>query len=311
MEQDKERLCIDVAKLYYQSEYSQQKIAEQLGISRPSVSRLLQYAKDAGYVKIQIADPVEDIDQLETELLEKYALRDVKIAYATLNESSEIKKYIGIKAAEYIDDTVQDGDIIGVGWGTTMYKVACHLCGKSIKGAQIVQLKGGVTYGKSRTYADEILERFAKAYATIARYLPLPVIFGSKEVKEMVDQDQHIKRILELGRQANMAVFTVGNIEPDALLFQLGYLAPREREEIQQVAVGDICSRFFDAQGVICNQEIDDRTVGIKLEELRNKEYSILVAGGAEKASAIKAALVGGYANILITDQYTARLLMD
>ena len=65
MDHDKDRLSINVAKLYYRSEYSQQKIAEELGISRPSVSRLLQYAKEKGYVKIQIFDPVEDMSHME------------------------------------------------------------------------------------------------------------------------------------------------------------------------------------------------------------------------------------------------------
>ena len=46
MNRDRDKLSINVARLYYRSEYSQQRIAEELGISRPSVSRLLQYAKD-------------------------------------------------------------------------------------------------------------------------------------------------------------------------------------------------------------------------------------------------------------------------
>ena len=310
VEKNKDRLCIDVAKLYYQSEFSQQQIAQQMGISRPSVSRLLQYAKEQGYVNIQIIDPVENMEDLERQLAQKYGMQEVRIAYSTLNDPGEIKKYIGSKAAEYLNEIVRDGDIIGVSWGTTMYNVACRLKARALKGAQIVQLKGGVTDGKSTTYADEILEKFAKAFSTIARYLPLPVIFGTKEVKEMVDQDRHIKRILELGRQANIAVFTVGTVKEDALLFRLGYIEAADKAKLQQIAVGDICSRFFDREGEICNAEIDDRTVGIKLAELRDKERSILVAGGERKVEAIRAALVGQYANVLITDQYTAKALL-
>lgn len=310
VEKNKDRLCIDVAKLYYQSEFSQQQIAQQMGISRPSVSRLLQYAKEQGYVNIQIIDPVENMEELERRLAQKYGMQEVRVAYSTLNDPGEIKKYIGSKAAEYLNEIARDGDIIGVSWGTTMYNVACRLKSRPLQGAQIVQLKGGVTDGKSTTYADEILEEFAKAFSTIARYLPLPVIFGTKEVKEMVDQDRHIKRILELGRQANIAVFTVGTVKEDALLFRLGYIEAADKVKLQQIAVGDICSRFFDRAGEICNAEIDDRTVGIKLAELRDKERSILVAGGERKVEAIRAALVGQYANVLITDQYTAKALL-
>lgn len=87
---------------------------EELGISRPSVSRLLQYAKEKGYVKIQIFDPVEDMSHMEQLLVERFHLSEARIASSTLNDEQEIKKYIGPKA-EYLDSIVRDGDIIGVG----------------------------------------------------------------------------------------------------------------------------------------------------------------------------------------------------
>lgn len=310
MTRDRDKLSINVAKLYYRSEYSQQRIAEELGISRPSVSRLLQYAKDKGYVKIQIMDPVEDMSNMEQMLVEKYHLHEVRIAASTINDENEIKKYIGIKAAEYLDSIVQDGDMIGVGWGTTLYEMSCSLLPRVLKGSQIVQLEGGVTHSKWRNYAKDILENFSNNYSTIAQYLPLPVVFGSREVKEMVDQDRHIKRVLEMGSHANIAVFGVGTVRPNALFFRLGYTDQEEQTRIQQIAVGDICSRFFDADGRICNKELDARTVGITLDELRNKEHSIMIAGGEAKVPAIRAALKGHYANVFITDQFTAKELL-
>lgn len=56
MDREKQQLSIEAARLYYQSDYSQQQIAEQLNISRPTVSRLLQYAKEKGYVQIRVMD---------------------------------------------------------------------------------------------------------------------------------------------------------------------------------------------------------------------------------------------------------------
>lgn len=310
MNRDRDKLSINVAKLYYRSDYSQQRIAEELGISRPSVSRLLQYAKDKGYVKIQIMDPVEDMSNMEQKLVEKFHLHEARIASSTLNDENEIKKYIGIKAAEYLDSIVHDGDIIGVGWGTTLYNMSCSLKPKNLKGAQIVQLEGGVTHSKWRNYAKDILENFSANYSTIAQYLPLPVIFDRREVKEMVDQDRHIKRVLELGSHANIAVFSVGTVRPNALFFRLGYTDAEEKTKIQKTAVGDICSRFFDVDGRICNKELDARTVGITLDELKKKEHSIMISGGEAKLPAIRAALKGHYANVFITDQFTAQSLL-
>lgn len=311
MEQNKNRLSIDVAKLYYKSDYSQQQIANKLNLSRPTVSRLLQYAKDKGFVQINISDPVEDNISLEEKLCKKYNLDVVKIAYSPLNTSSEIKKSISMKAAEYLYEIAKDGDIIGVSWGTTIYKMALNLKHKALKGVQIVQLKGGISHSQNNTYAYEVVELFSEAFSTVGRYLPLPVMFDTVQIKELIERDKHIRNILDLGRQANIAVFTVGTVKDDALLFRLGYIDEKDREIIQKKAAGDICSRFFDLNGNICDKDLDERTVGIKLEELKEKEKRILVAGSQRKITAIEASLRGGFANILVTDQYTAEELLN
>lgn len=311
MYRDKDKLAINVAKLYYRSDFSQQKIAQELGVSRPSISRLLQYAKDKGYVNIQIVDPVEDMSIMEQRLKDKLHLKDVKIASSTINDEEEIKKYISIAAAQYLDGIIKDGDIIGVGWGTTLYNMSQALIPRSIKGSQVVQLEGGLSNSEWNNYSREILENFANNFNTVAQYLPLPVIFDNKKTKEQVDKDRYIKRILELGRHANIALFSVGTVRPNALFFRLGYTDIQEQEKIQRNSVGDICSRFFDVEGRVCNRDLDERTVGITLSELRDKEYSIMISGGEGKINAIKAALKGRYANVLITDQFTGKALLE
>lgn len=311
MYRDKDKLAINVAKLYYRSDFSQQKIAQELGVSRPSISRLLQYAKDKGYVNIQIVDPVEDMSIMEQRLKDKLHLKDVKIASSTINDEEEIKKYISIAAAQYLDGIIKDGDIIGVGWGTTLYNMSQALIPRSIKGSQVVQLEGGLSNSEWNNYSRDILENFANNFNTVAQYLPLPVIFDNKATKEQVDKDRYIKRILELGRHANIALFSVGTVRPNALFFRLGYTDIQEQEKIQLNSVGDICSRFFDVEGRVCNRDLNERTVGITLSELRDKEYSIMISGGEGKINAIKAALKGRYANVLITDQFTGKALLE
>lgn len=311
MDNERQKLSIEAARLYYQSDYSQQDIAERLGVSRPTVSRLLQHAKSQGYVRIEIIDPREDLNVLAQELKHQYKLDTVQVCYSPLNTYEEIKKHISKKAAEYLHETIQDKDIIGVTWGTTMHAVAIHLQAKQVKGVEVVQLKGGVSHSHVNTYAAETVNLFAEAFQTAARYLPLPVIFDNIELKQIVEEDRHIGRIIELGKQANIAVFTVGTVKEDALLFRLGYFNEAEQELLKKTGAGDICSRFFDIEGNICSEEINNRTVGIDLPELRKKEKSILVAGGERKVEAIQAALAGKYANILITDQFTAQSLIS
>ena len=312
MDQDKDWLSIDAARLYYESDMSQQKIANELGISRPSVSRLLQYAKDRGFVQIKIIDPTERGLSLADELCQKYNLKTVKIANAPLNDNREIKKAIGLKAAEYLYDIVKDHDIIGIGWGSSLYQMAQKLKAKPVKDVQVVQLKGGISYSKLNTYAHEIVTLVARAFSTTGIFLPIPVMFDNMEVKRLVEHDKYVKNILDMGKRANIAIVTVGPATDESILFHLGYyINKKDREILSQQAAGDLCSRFYDDDGKIVDEELDNRTVGIRLDEFQNKETRILVAGGKEKLRAIHAALKAGYMNVLITDQYTALALKE
>lgn len=310
MPTNKDKMAVAAAKLYYHSNYSQNDIARELAISRPSVSRLLQYAKDQGFVRIEIFDPIEDQSHLADQLREAYHLKAVCIANAPIDDEEDMKKYLGRRGAQYLDTIIEDGDIIGVGWGTTMHELSHALISRPLKGAQIVQLEGGITLSTCETYANEIVNRFSKNYETIAQYLPLPVLFDSKVVREMVYKDRHIKRVLELGSNANIAVFSVGTVRDNALFFRLGYADKKEQAFLKTHAVGDICSRFFNKDGHISSPELNDRTVGIDLDCLCKKEHSILVAGGEGKVASIHAALKGHYANVLITDPFTAKRLL-
>src|SRR5699024_10126593 len=202
-----------------------------------------------------------------------------------------IIKSITSSAAEYIEDVVSDGDVIGVSWGDTLNALATKIKPKNVDNVQVVQLKGGMSHSKTQTHAIETVNLFAQAYHSTPNYLHLPVVFDKKEVKDLVSEDRHIQKIIDLVKAANIAVFPVRSASPDSLLFNLGYFNESEKQSIQAKAAGDLCSRFIDKQGNICDQAVNDRTVGIELADLRKKEHSILVAGGDHKVEAICAAL--------------------
>ncbi|MEH7415196.1 sugar-binding transcriptional regulator [Neobacillus drentensis] len=311
MEQEKLNKVIEAAKLYYLLDYNQNEIAKKLGVSRPTVSRMLQQAKSEGIVRISIMDPTENVENLAAQLEEKYHLKKVIVASIPQYEDHIIKNYLGETAANFLDSIVKDDDIIGVTWGTTLYHIAIELRQKFVKNVKVVQLKGGVSHAETNTYASEILYLFGKAYNTTPLNLPLPAIVDHVVVKQAMEADRHIRRILDMGKQANISMFTIGSIKTDSLLFQLGYFTDSDLESLYGTAVGDICSRFFNKDGQICNDSLNERTLGVNLDDLSKKEYSIVVAGGPNKINGIYGALIGKYANVLITDQYTAKFLLD
>jgi Transcriptional regulator, contains sigma factor-related N-terminal domain len=308
---DKLSRMIDIAKMYYQLDYSQQEIANKFGISRPTVSRFLQQAKEEGYVQIKILDPYENNGTLAAQLERKFGLKRAVIFSVPQYEDAIVKKYLGIAAADYLNETVKDDDIIATTWGTTLYEVAINLQGKFTKNVKVVQLNGGVSHSETNTYAHEIVHLFGKAFHTNPHFIPLPAIVDHYMVRQTIESDRHIRKTLELGKRANIAVFTVGVPTEDSVLIKANYFNEPELKLIQERGAGDICSRYFDLEGKIISEELNERTIGIGLEELGQKEQSILVAGGSKKVAGIYGALKGKYTNVLITDQCTAKYLLE
>ena len=111
--------------------------------------------------------------------------------------------------------------------------------------------------------------------------------------------------------QSSIAVFTVGTVRDSALLFKLGYFTKQEQLTLQHEAVGDVFSRFIDSKGQIVNEDINQRTIGIALPELRKKKHSILVAANVAKVPAVHGVLSAGYANTLVIDQESANSLVN
>lgn len=301
---------LQVAKLYYEQNLSQSEIAAVLSISRPTVSRLLQFARENGIVKIQINDLLMDVSTLAKKLKKKYGL-EVHVVPTQGLVMKERLSAVGQAAAQYIEEIAKPQDIIGIGWGRTIFEVGTHLSEVALPGVTVVQMKGGVSYSEQPTYAFDAINAFAHAFQTYPQYLPLPVIFDNLQTKQLVEKERHIQQVIDLSARANIAIYSVGTVRDTALIFQLGYLKDEEIARIQKNAVGDLFSRFIDANGNIVDPEINSRTIAIPLENLKSKEHSILVVNGDEKVESTHAALEGNYPNCLIIDQHAAQKLLE
>lgn len=308
---DKRAKMIDAARMYYELDYNQEEIARKIGISRPTVSRFLQQAKEEGYVQIKIIDPQENNELLAGQIEKRFGLKKAVIVSVPQYEDGIVKRYLGEAAAQYLNSIVKSGDIIATTWGTTLYEMALKLEDRHVKDIKVVQLNGGVSHSETNTYAYEIVHLFGKAFHTVPYFIPLPAIVDHSVVKHAIEADRHIRNILELGKQSNIAIVTVGAPTEDSVLIKANYFTESDLRIIHEKGAGDICSRYIDVDGSIIAPELNQRTIGIDLEELKRKERSILVAGGAKKVDGIYGALRGRYTNVLITDAFTAKYLLE
>lgn len=298
-------------KLYYETGLSQAEVAKALGVSRPTVSKLIQYGKERGFVTIEVHDPREQTSAVADRLAERFGLKEVRIAYPAANTEEEILHELGQTGAGLVESLVTDNMSVGVSWGNTMNSVAHSLRATGVTGVKVVQLKGGHSHSSRTTNDMDTLTRFCHAFNAQAEYLPLPVIFDSAEAKAIVEQDRHIAHVLELGRTTDLCVFTAGDVSRQNLLLNLGYLREDEIEELLRTAVGDVCSRFYTADGAVAMPSINDRTVGISLRDLAARPQRVLIAGGQSKALAIATALQMSLATHLVTDVATGEKILS
>lgn len=277
-------LMVKVAQLYYEYHETQQRIASFLNLSRPTVSRLLKEAEEEGIIRISVINPLGEASELETNLEKLFNLKEV-IVIPTLNSNpQQIKERLGEKAAKYLGSIVRDGDIIAVSWGTTLYEVAQRISPKRVSGVKMVQSNGAIGKNSSNDHGNEILHLLSKAFNATSYSLPIPAIVDDKHVAELLKRESLTKEILALLDAANIVLFSIGIPTTNSILVKAGYFTPEDLADLQKKgAVGDICSRYFNMNGEICDPDLNARTVGLELDKLRGKPYSIAVAGSTEK----------------------------
>lgn len=301
---EKTRMLTTIARLYYEHNYSQQMIADKLKLSRPYVSKLINEARERKIVEIKINDPYTVETQLEGEIRERFNLQRAIVVPKAANNDN-IGERIANAAARFLDSIIRDGDIIGVGWGSTMYECSQRIISRSdLKNITVVQICGGISKIEKNIYAAEIPKNISEAYRGIPYILPLPAVVDSKALKDAILTDKNIKNIFEIAEKSNIIMSTVGAFGYNEALARAGYINENEVTGLlSRGAVGDICTRIIDINGKVCDAELDQRTISIELDKLREKEYRIGITFGINKLKCTYGALKGGYFNVLITDE--------
>jgi deoxyribonucleoside regulator len=307
------RLLTKVATLYYKSQLSQLEIARRLGLSRQTVGRLLQKALNSGIVRIDIQSDLSYASELELRLEETFGLKEA-LAVSTPNTAPEaIQADLGRAAAGFLERRVRDGDILGVVSGsTTVYQCARQLKPARLPNLTVVSLTGSAPRSPSPTNFENLSYLVGKALGGKIVLLPAPAFVERADIKTSLFSDSNIASIIELGHRANFALFGIGPISEDASPYRQGFVEHALLKIMQKEGcVGEICGHPFDIHGESCSPELSARSIAIELDNLRQKDLAVAVAGGHNKLDAIWGALQGQYLNVLITDEETATALLE
>ncbi|MCY9871185.1 sugar-binding transcriptional regulator [Vibrio barjaei] len=302
--------------LYYQEGLSQTEVAKLMGISRVTVVKYLQTAREKGLVQISL--DLNTFSSIETALhiKEKFALKRVVIVpdgeHAKQREDSKLMRERLAKAGGmYLNQVVEDGDVLGVAWGRTIHQMSYLMTPKSCKNVTVMQMLGSMPAQPDFTTIESSSQLANKLSGRVVS-LHVPAVVSSSRLAVELQAEPIIRANFDTLTRCNKALFVVGNALEENPLIRVGVLSKQEMQHYRELgAVGVICGRFYDKLGQPVVAEIDLRILGISLAQLRQVERRIFLAAGRRNYDATLGAILGGYVSDLIVDEGTAEFLLN
>ncbi|WP_083408519.1 sugar-binding transcriptional regulator [Mycolicibacterium rutilum] len=307
-------LLYQAAKLYYTEDATQAEVANRLGTSRATVSRLLAEAKRRGIVRIEVVPPAEvAVGDLSDRLARALSLTSVVLSLPlpTPGPGRSHLDVMGGVLAPAVGRALSaagllPGDVLLVSSGRTVYEVAQYDLAP-LPGVLVAPTVGGNDQPEAWYQTNEITRLIADRVAGRPNYLFAPALPGPDLYPSLLN-DPTIQRVLHLWPHARCALMGVG--APPLMRADIPRFVPTESTSLR-AAVGDVCSRFFDRAGEPVEFEGSDRLIAVELEALRHIPVTIAVAVGTDKIDSIIAGARGGYFNQLVTDPATASALLN
>lgn len=306
-----ERMMLRVCDLYYNRDVSQSDIAKLMELSRPTVAKLLQRARQKGIVKITICDPQErSYSQLERQLETTFKLQEA-IVVDTQEGMNQQKDALGRAAANYLQAILKDGYMIGVAMGTSLRYIVPY-APRQFRGLTFVPLVGGGGEDDITQNANNVVELLVQAFGGEGLHLYAPAMVSRRQTKRELMKEASVRRVMDCYSRLDVVMAGIGTGDEDSMALKNSYYSEEMKEQVRQLgACGDICMRLFDENGSLCPFASNKQVIGIEPGKLKHIPYVIGIAGGEHKVKAIRGAIRGRFINVLITDEKCARALID
>ncbi|NEM92042.1 MarR family transcriptional regulator [Galbitalea soli] len=307
-------LLTKIARMYHEQGLRQPEIASRLHVSQSRVSRILKEAERIGVVRTVVVPPAGVYSELEDAVRDRYGLADVVVADSASDEDDSVLAALGGAGAAYLETTLTGSDRVGISsWSSTLLATVDAMAPSTTRTAEkIVQVIGGVGNPSVQVKATHLADRLARVTGASPTYLPVPGIVANRLVRDSLLGDGYVAEIAAEWSTLTVVLVGIGSLEPSPLLVDSGNAVSLADQDALRAAgaVGDVCLRFFDATGRLVDTDLTDRVLGISSAGLLGIPRRVGFAGGRRKHEAIRAALLGGWLNVLVTDLATARYLV-
>lgn len=298
-----------VARRYYLQGRSKVEIAEELGINRFKIARMIEEASERGLVHIEINMPASLDAELSEQLRDAYGLRQAFVVDTTDEPPDSMHADLSRVAADVLSEIVKEGDVVGLSWGRTLNAMANSL--GQLPTCSVVQLTGALSGAGVGDTSIELVRRVSEISGGLAHSIYAPMILSDASTARALRVQPHIAEVTSWYDRLTLAIIPVGSwTPPDSQLYNA--LSNQERQELYDLGVcADTCAVMLSAGGELIRTPFNDRVIGITGDQLRRIPEVVAVAGGRTKTDAIATVLRAGFVTILVTDAGTARHLLS
>jgi deoxyribonucleoside regulator len=319
LEEDRERLqlIVQICKLYFEEKETQQRISEMLALSRTQIVRYIEMGRRLGIVQTRVLDPFSTRKDLEERIKRRFDLKAVRVIQNSDAEDPLLSHSLARVGCDFLRNVLGPNSVVGVGWGKSVSALVelfpAHVENRS--STVWVPLIGGIGETDPIFQVNGFVLTMREKVGGVCCPLYAPALADSREMREMLLSMESLKPVVRGWANLDIAILGIGALIPSRTArspsVHARYFPFAEREAIySSSAVGDILSRYYNADGNICDIDVNSRIIGMDVESLRRVPFSIGIAGGAPKAGAILGALTGKYINVLITDETAALLIV-
>jgi DNA-binding transcriptional regulator LsrR (DeoR family) len=290
-----------VARRFYLEQRTKMQIADEMGISRFRVARILDRALRDGIVRITVAVPPAVDLALSARLTAAIGVRQALV----VREPA----HLGPACAALLAERLTEDDVLGVSWGRTLHELTAVL--PALPRAEVVQIVGSVPSADLNVNSLELLRRLSESTGGRVHALHAPMILDSPAVAASLRATASVASTLAAFPRLTCALVGIGAWQPGGSSLRSALPADLVATLDAAGAVADICSTVLAADGsIVGGDAVPSRCVAITTEELRAVPDVIALAGGAGKAAAIAAAVRAGLIHRLITDATVAEILI-
>ena len=292
----------EIATLYYFEDVTQEALSRRFGMSRAKIGRLLRRARTEGLVEIRVHQPRSVGSELEREVIERFGIERLLVSVDHRHDDAQ-RRAVASLVASHLERTLTDGMTVAVGMGRNVAAVADTLVSPLSGRVTFVCAIGGSVRAGEHMNPDHICRRLAARFGGESRTLYAPALVTNTELRAELYRNDTVRAALDLARRADVALVGIGDLSEDSNLVRMGWFTPREVSQARLTGtIGDIMGYdFVDIYGKPAGTEMQDRVIGLTLNDLRRIPDVIAVASENTKAAALLGVLRTGVIRTLAT----------